>query len=296
MNEPGHGAQGTSTAEAEDMPRGTGMLRGTRKQGAAAPRGRRRRIRIWMLMPTIAAIAAAGVTAALLAGSSSGEPSPLAVVTSALARTSAQNYSFSLNFTTQFAGKQINSTAVSGAFDPGQGLGAELLTASNAGRRTAEAQIRFIGKYTYIRVSPGSGFQSIGKPWNKAPIPPGLVGEAKATAGAYGFVSDLPVSPSELSGALLSAGKLRDAGPSAGQGWAGTKYTFAADISGGSLSGTVYVDRQGRVRRLVTITSQGKFTKNRDLTFDNFGAQKAVSAPPASQIKYTSNPYWGFYF
>lgn len=295
MNEPGRDAQGTSLAGAEGVARGTGTLRGARDQSAAAPHGRRR-IRIWMLVTAIAAIAAAGVTAALLAGSSSGEPSPLAAVTSALARTSAQNYSFSLKFTTQFAGKQINSTAVSGAFDPRQGLGTELLNANNVGRRPAEAQIRFIGRYTYIWISPGSGYQSIGKPWDKAPIPPGLVGEAKVTAGGYGFVSDLPVSPSELSGALLSAGKLRDAGPAAGQGWTGTKYTFTADISGGSLSGTVYVDQQERVRRLVTITSQGKFAKIRDLTFDNFGAQKAVTAPPASQTKYTSNPYWGFYF
>jgi hypothetical protein len=295
VNEAGHGAQGTSLAGAGDVLRGTGMLRGARKQ-SAVHHGRRRRRRALVLVSAIAAVAAAGVTVTLLAGSGGGEPSPLAAVTSAIARTSAQDYSFSLNLTTQLAGKQIDSTAVSGALDPGRGLGAELLTSSSVGRRSAEAQIRFIGKFTYIWVSSGSGFQSIGKPWNKAPIPPGLTGEAKATAGAYGFVSDLPVSPSELSGSLLSAGNLRDAGPSAGKGWTGTKYTFTAAISGGSLSGTVYVDQQGRARRIVTITSQGKFTKNRDLTFDNFGTQKAVTAPPASQVRYTSNPYWGFYF
>jgi hypothetical protein len=126
--------------------------------------------------------------------------------------------------------------------------------------------------------------------------------------GAYGFVSDQPVSPAELSRALLSAGTVRDAGSADGPGWTGTEYTFTASISGGPVSGTVYVDRQGRVRRLVTITPEGnaipegtglpegRVTVDRDLTFDDFGVQAAVTAPPASQTEYTSYPYWGFYF
>jgi hypothetical protein len=69
-----------------------------------------------------------------------------------------------------------------------------------------------------------------------------------------------------------------------------------ASISGESVSGTVYVDRQGRVRRLVTITPEGRVTVDRNLTFDDFGVQAAVTAPPASQAEYTSYPYWGFYF
>ena len=58
------------------------------------------------------------------------------------------------------------------------------------------------------------------------------------------------------------------------------------------------IDQQGRVRRLVTITTQGthgRITTDRDLTFGNFGAPVPVTAPPASQVGYTSTPYLGFF-
>jgi hypothetical protein len=58
----------------------------------------------------------------------------------------------------------------------------------------------------------------------------------------------------------------------------------------------VYVDRHEWVRRLVTTTTQGRLTTDRDLTFTGFGAPVSVTAPPASQVHYTSTPYWGFYF
>lgn len=146
--------------------------------------------------------------------------------------------------------------------------------------------------------------------WNHSQALEQVPGSARGAqgVGAYGFVSDQPVSPAELSRALLSAGTVRDAGSADGPGWTGTEYTFTASISGGPVSGTVYVDRQGRVRRLVTITPEGnaipegtglpegRVTVDRDLTFDDFGVQAAVTAPPASQTEYTSYPYWGFYF
>jgi hypothetical protein len=84
-------------------------------------------------------------------------------------------------------------------------------------------------------------------------------------------------------------------------------YTFTARLYGGreSVSGTVYVDKQGQVRRLLTSTIQqgadatkkAALTTRRDITFGHFAAQVAASAPPASQVKSTSGePYWGFYF
>jgi hypothetical protein len=58
-----------------------------------------------------------------------------------------------------------------------------------------------------------------------------------------------------------------------------------------------YVDMQGRVRRLMTTTTQKSgLTTYRDLTFGDFGAPVLATAPPASQVQYTSSPYWGFYF
>ncbi len=115
----------------------------------------------------------------------------------------------------------------------------------------------------------------------------------------YGFASDQPVSPAVLRVVLLrSLATARDAGPASGPGWTGTRYAFTARLSTqSSLSGTAYVDKQGRVRRLVTTTTQASgTTKLRDLTFGDYGAPGPVTAPPASQVQSTSTPYWGFYF
>jgi hypothetical protein len=249
-----------------------------------------------MLVPT--AVAVAGVTAALLAGCSSHAPSgghppsPLAEVTGALVRTSADSYSFSLDSAVRFAGRETHSDRVSGAFDPRGGLGTELL-ATQQGQHPVSAQIRFIGRYAYTQVSPGSGFA---KPWNKAPLPPAA--DAMPGYVTYGFVTDQPVSPAELSRVLRLAGTVREAGLASGPGWTGTRYTFTAALPRlrESLTATVCIDQQGHVRRLVTITTEGEVTTDRDLTFSAFGAPVPVTAPPASQVKYTSYPYWGFLF
>lgn len=99
----------------------------------------------------------AGVTAALHAAPAApapaAAPSRLSAVTSALTRTSAQSYTFSLDSTAHFAAKELNSDQVSGAYDPRRHLGTELLTAGSAGQ-TQRAQIRFMGTYLYTSVSP----------------------------------------------------------------------------------------------------------------------------------------------
>lgn len=249
---------------------------------------------------------AAGLTVALRA--SPAAPSPLSTLISALARTSAQNYTFSLDSTTMAAGNKRDSDLASGAFDPGRGLGTEQLTIRSA-RLTAQAQIRFIGGHLYTWVSPGSGLAKLAKPWDES------ASAAASAAGmppgdAYGFVSDQPVGPNELAALLQAAGATaRDAGSASGQGWHGTEYTFTAVLGGGqeNVSGTVYVDEQGMVRREVTTTAEKPggglptaaviLTTDRDLTFGGFGAPVSVTAPPPSQVTYTSGkPYWGFAF
>jgi hypothetical protein len=261
-------------------------------------------VRMWVLATAGAAAAAAlaaGVTVALHtapgAPSPTAAPSPLAAVTSALARTSAENYTFSLDSTVQFAGKDLDSDVVSGAFDPRHGLGTELLTSHSAGP-TERAQVRFMGAYLYTTVSPGSGF---GKPWDESPLA-AAAASRMPSGDLFGFASDRPVSPSALTAVLRSADAAVHAVSSPGTG---TKYTFTARLAAGreSITGTVYVDRQGRARRLMTITTEESgpnrsgLTTDRDITFGDFGAPVRVSAPPASQVKYTSGePYWGFYF
>ena len=235
--------------------------------------------------------------AGLLAAPGSHAPSALATVTGALAETSADSYRFSLDTVVPSYKDIVPPVAVSGAFDPGNGLGTELLT-TRLHKRSVRMQIRFIGKYVYTRPLPGSGLGTLTKPWDKSPVPPAGADVMPPGDDVYGFVSDRPVSPAELSRVLQSAGTVRAEGAASGPGWTGTRYAFTARLFGGrdSVTGNVYVDRQGRVRRLVTITTQGRARSDRDLTFTSFGAPVPVPAPPASQVQYTSTPYWGFYF
>jgi hypothetical protein len=277
-------------------------LRNTLEDGVGSGLGRRGwkrpvsgwravRRRTWVLITAGAVVAVGGVTAGLLAASGNGVPSVLATVDGALAKSSAENYSFTLDSTVRLRGQVMSSDMVSGVIDPGRELGKERL-AIIVGRHPGLVPIRFIAGYVYTWVPAGGGF---GKPWDKATAP---AAGMNGIPGTYGFVSDQPVSPGELSGLLQPGAAVRFAGPASGPGWTGSRYTFAASLSGGqgSVSGNVYVDRQGRVRRTVTVTTQDGVITDRDLAFGDFGAPMQVAAPPAVQVKYTRTPYLGFYF
>jgi hypothetical protein len=295
MNETGHDARGTFLAESGGVPPRTGLPHDAREQGASARR-RHRRLRRRLLVPAAAGMAAAGMMAALLAACASHAPSALAAVTSALARTSASSYRFSLDSAVKYRGRETQSDVVSGAYDPRHGLGTELL-ATRVAQRPVTAQIRFTSTYVYTRVAPGSGLATIGRPWNKAPLPRAGA-DTMPGYDVYAFVTDRPVTPDELSAVLRSADTVRDQGSASGPGWTGERYAFTARLFDGreSVSGTVYVDQHGHVRRLATISTLGIATTVRDLTFGDFGAPVPVTTPPISQVKYTSSPYWGFYF
>lgn len=293
-----NGPDTDETHRAAGEPEGTPVLTSARRRLT-----RPSRLQTIVAAGAVAAVAgASGVTAALHT-TPAADPSPLAAVTGALARTSAESYTFSLDSSVRLGEKELSSDEVSGSFGPGRRLGTEQLIARSAGR-TSRAQIRFIGAYLYTSVVPGSGFSKL---WDKSPLA-AVAGSAMPPGDLYGFVSDHPVSPDGLNAVLRSAGaSIRDSGAVSGPGWKGTKYTFTAPLYGGrqSVIGTVYVDQQGRVRRLTTLTTvtrersiQKTFvTTYRDITFADFGAVLQVTAPPASQTKYTTGePYWGFYF
>jgi hypothetical protein len=79
-------------------------------------------------------------------------------------------------------------------------------------------------------------------------------------------------------------------GPASGPGWAGSQYTFTVSLTlpgplhtPVSISGTVDVDQQGRVRQLDAVESIMGTQQNDAITFGNFGLPVSVSAPPASQ-------------
>jgi hypothetical protein len=266
-------------------------MRAPERGGATRRPHQSRRTRALTAAGAVVAVVGAGVTTALAATRGGGAPTTLAVVAGALAKTSAESYSFNLDSTVQSSGRDMSASVVTGVFSPRHKVGTEMLTTSFE-HRLVKARIRFIGKYVYTWVSSGSG---LAKPWNMAPVPPP---GADRTQGddLYGFASDLPVSAGQLSGALRYAHAVREAGPTSGRGWIGTKYTFSVRLSGESVTAAVYVDQQGRVRRLVTTTTEEGVATRRDLTFGDFGVQEAVTAPPASQATYTSYPYLGFYF
>jgi hypothetical protein len=302
-NSPG-GAQDSLTGSG-DVPPEAGVPSAARQHRAAVPRRRPPRPpRMRPLAATAAVVVAAGgVTAVLVAASGSHAPTALATVTGALSKTAAQSYAFRLHTTVSALAGRARLIEVSGALDPARGLGTEVLT-TRSGRHPARMRIRFIGRYVYTSLSPASGPGALGRPWDKTPAAGGRPPQSPGS-----FVSDLPVSPAEFSGVLRSAGQVQDEGPASGPGWTGTRYAFTARIAGQpesastgfpsgleKVSGTVYLDQQGRVRRLVTIATRGKLVTHRDLTCSNFGAPMQVTAPPASQVKDTSAPYWGFYF
>lgn len=258
----------------------------------------RLRLRIYVALGMVVALTV-GVVAMLLTGWLSGPPTAFSALASALGKTAGESYSFSLTSTVTYAGQKMSSDAVSGAFDPKHDLGTEFLAENIAqsSEHTQRAQIRFIGNYVYTQVSPDSGSGNPGKPWNSAPVPPA---ETDVFAGGtpYGFATDQPLSPNALLVAIRSTATVLDSGPASGPGYSGERYTFTSRPSSQwSINGTAYVDKQGQVRRLITITAQENgLTTLRDITFSRLGATVAVTAPPIDQVWYTNKAYWGFYF
>jgi hypothetical protein len=306
MNDTGQDIRVTLLAGSDDVPPGIDLLRGVREQ-AAARRRHRRRARI--LVPAGAVAVAGGVAAAatLLGTSLTNPPSALAAVTSAMVKTSAQSYRFTMNGSLTHPSIRLTQHfALTGAIDPQHERGTELVTGGPllGTHNYVTEQLRFIGKDLYTWVSPASGLGSVGKPWDEAPIP---APDTRASPGSQlrGNTFEQPISPAELLAVLRSAAAVRYAGPASGPGWTGSEYAFTAHparFPALTVAGTVDVDQQGRVRSLDTITTwRTRFlnpgpTETEDLTFGDFGGPVQVTAPPASQVKQTTTPYWEFGF
>ncbi|MGH3164646.1 MAG: hypothetical protein ACRDN0_01985 [Trebonia sp.] len=266
---------------------------GTRERPATTA-GRNPRRRTLGLLLTGTVIAAAG-TAATVVLLTAGNQTPTAasIVISALTKTSAENYGYSVESTVRWNGRDINYDTVSGVVAPRHELGTESLTARSG---KIAAQIRFIGDYVYTRVSSGVKLPAKGKSWDKAPaLAPAAVVNPDSL---YGFATDQPVSPAAISQVLRSASTVRAVGRASGPGWTGTAYGFSSALPGGrqSVTGTIDIDREGQVRRLVTVTTDRKILTLRNLTFSEFGTPVRTAPPPAAQTMDTSNPYWDFYF
>jgi hypothetical protein len=304
MNDTGQDMRATLLAGSDDVPPGIDLLPGMREQAAARHRHRRR---MRVLVPAGAVAGGVAAAAILLGTSVTNAPSAFAAVTSAMAKTSGQSYRFTMTGSlTHPLDGPTQHFALTGAIDPRRERGTERVTGGPllGTHYYVTEQLRFIGKNVYTWVSPASGLGSVGKPWDEAPIP---APDTRASPGSElrGNTFEQPISPAELLRVLRSAAAVRYVGPASGPGWTGSKYAFTAHPAGSpdvTVAGTVDVDQQGRVRGLGTITTmRTRFrnpapTETEDLTFANFGGPVQVTAPPASQVRQTTTPYWEFGF
>ena len=255
----------------------------------------RRRVRTLVPAGAVVALGGAVALALTLAATVASAPSALAAVTAAAAKTSAMSFSVTSTLThTDSPASDADSPPfqITGVFDPGRGLGEE-----EAGNGVLH--IRIVDDRVYVELA-GSRFArarelfSHGKLWLESLLPP------ERDTGfdlVRGFNGDEPIDPSALLGTLKSAASVQAGGPASGPGWTGTKYAFTERpkhaVTGETVSGTVYVDNQGRVRRMVTNDTtpiglsdgaKGTAINTFDVTFGDFGVRVSVAAPPASQV------------
>jgi hypothetical protein len=272
----------------------------------------RRRTRALAPAGAVAALAGAAAVAVTLTATVASAPSAFAAVTAAAAKTSTESFRVTMNITTtteSVTGSSVARYRVAGESDPSHGVGEE--TVSSKDQLTGPLQLRFIGQDIYIDVqSPvfsqvpaskpgGSSTDKVPagsaglspKPWSGAALWPRLT--ARQLIVSPGFDSQQAVDPGALIALLRSAGTVTKQGPASGPGWTGTKYGFTVATSGrvSSVSGTVYVDSQGQVRRLLTtaiLQIGGGYhdTSTEDVTFSDFGVPVSVTAPPASQVNW----------
>lgn len=286
MNDTEEAARRLFAVAAQDVPPGIDLLRGVRA------RSRARVVRTRSLV----AVGAAGVVAAGTAITLSAvqAPSAFAQVSRAAALTAATSYQVSETEKIVAAGGKYSQswTTASGEFDPALGVG--------EGTDNLGDQIRWVGGYAYEFVTDAlrvASDRKLGGPipawasWER--LTTRLQPSADATTAELAVLARRPVflgliDPQDLLALLESAAQVSPAGPASGPGWTGSAYTFSVTFSGPpapavSISGTVDVDEQGRVRQLDVVDSAGQAERDVGITFGDFGLPVSVSAPPASE-------------
>jgi hypothetical protein len=273
-------------------PVGAELLRRMRRRTTA-----RRRVRALVPAGAVATLAVAGAVALAVAltATVASAPSAFAAVTAAAAKTSTESFRVTMNITTtteSVTGSSVSRYRVAGQADPSHGVGEE--TVASEDLLAGPIQVRFVGRDVYANAhAPTGGSTAKGgvspRPWSEAALYRPLAG--KQLIVSPGFDSQEAVDPGALIALLRSAGTVTKEGPASGPGWSGTRYRFTVATSGrvSPVTGTVYVDGQGQVRRLVTaMTLQlgGGYhdTSIEDVSFSDFGAAVSVTAPPASQV------------
>ena len=218
----------------------------------------------------------AAVLATTLTAAVATAPSAFAAVSAAAAKTSAQSFQVTVR-----SGAGAQRLQVVGEFNPALGIGEET--------GPGGFELIYDRQYIYVHVAkglPGTG----GKTWLRTPKLTGLAPNPVKLLTAS-VLSVAQANPENLLAMLKSAGAVTSQGPASGPGWTGTAYSFsAAAAPAGTVTGTVDVDRQGRVRDLTaTVASRqpgdnGMTDIRVDIAFSDFGVPVSVTPPPAREV------------
>ena len=277
----GHRLAGHGLAGAE-------LLRGVRRRTSS----RQRRARALVPAGAVAALGGAAAVAVTLTATVASAPSAFAAVTAAAGKTATQSFRVTAeNYPATGHGPggaagPAPSMRITGEFAPSRGLGKELIR-NHAGTY----HLLFVGKDVYLH-SVVPNFSVAAKPWVEGKAWPQTVSESVTSPQ---FDARESADPGALLGLLESAGTVTNEGPASGPGWTGTTYGFTVTTPHGyrTAAGTVSVDSQGLVRRMLTtftyvVLGGPPRTFTQDVTFSDFGTAVSVSAPPASQVLRTN--------
>jgi len=286
MNDTEEAVRRLLAAATEDRPPGIDLLRGVRA------RNHRRRARTRVALSAGAAgivAAAAGITLSAVQA-----PSALAQVTQAAARTAEQSYRVtSVSTVVASVGPGPRSPlTIRGEFDRAHRLGEE---SANDG-----SEVRYVGRYMYVPVTEAmrKAYEAAsrravpaGKTWLRLPAPEQINVPTIELIVIGGSTNGLgQVDPQNLLALLQNSSQVSEQGPVSGPGWTGTAYKFTASVTTRgplhltlSSTGTVDVDKQGRVRQLDATQTFGQNKRKVQVTFGDFGLAVSVSPPPASE-------------
>ncbi|HET9967933.1 MAG TPA: hypothetical protein VFQ68_06820, partial [Streptosporangiaceae bacterium] len=181
---------------------------------------------------------------------------------------------------------------IRGEFDRAHQLGEE--------RASDGSEVRYVGGYMYVPVVEAmrKAYEAVGRPpipagktWLRLPAPEQIDLPAIELLVIGGSTNGLgQVDPENLLALLQHSSQVSEHGPVSGPGWTGTAYAFTASVTTRgplhltlSSTGTVDVDRQGRVRQLDATQTFGKNKRKVQVTFGDFGLAVPVSPPPASE-------------
>ena len=266
---------------ASDGPPETDLL------GEVRRRVRRRRLRLRLLVPSLATLCTASVIAAATLGASvvTGTPSAQARVAAAAERTSRETYRVRIvHFTIDRAGRAKLLGQEEGFFDPARRTGRLLRTGFFEGTDFSQ-EVRYVGDLMYEEL----GDKSQGKRWSVRrrfkPDP------RVPTLRRLAVLARSGLDPQQELVRVKSAATVREQGPVSGPGWSGRRYTYELIEENkvpreNKVTGTVDVDRAGRVRRLEVVSAPtSTMPGNRIvLEFRDFGAREVVQAPPAAEV------------